>query len=70
MKCFYWERNDFYLLHKKLEQERFKWPMDRDSAATALSGQQLNWLLDVGRLQSLGWSARTGLRKGIEQIYR
>ncbi|MCP4995049.1 MAG: GDP-L-fucose synthase, partial [Gammaproteobacteria bacterium] len=27
-------------------------------------------LLDVGRLNDLGWSAKTGLRQGIEETYR
>lgn len=27
-------------------------------------------LLDVGRLKALGWSAKTGLREGIEETYR
>ncbi|HXK56082.1 MAG TPA: GDP-L-fucose synthase, partial [Gammaproteobacteria bacterium] len=27
-------------------------------------------LLDVSRLQALGWSAKTGLREGIEETYR
>jgi transposase len=32
VKLLYWERNGFCLWHKKLEQERFRWPTDRDGA--------------------------------------
>lgn len=46
VKLLYWERNGFCLWHKKLEQERFRWPTDRDGAIITLTGQQLNWLLD------------------------
>ena len=46
VKLLYWERNGFCLWHKKLEQERFKWPTDMDGAVISLSAQQLNWLLD------------------------
>ena len=54
VKCLYWERNGFCLWHKKLERERFKWPMDLHGAVVTLTGQQLNWLLDgydIGRLR-------------------
>ncbi len=46
VKILYWERNGFCLWHKKLEEERFKWPSDFDGAVVSLTGQQLNWLLD------------------------
>ena len=46
VKLLYWERNGFCLWHKKLEQERFKWPTDMGGAVITLTGQQLNWLLD------------------------
>ena len=46
VKILYWERSGFCLWHKKLEQERFKWPGDLDDPVVSLTGQQLNWLLD------------------------
>ena len=46
VKILYWERSGFCLWHKKLEQERFKWPRHLDGEVVVLSGQQLNWLLD------------------------
>jgi len=27
-------------------------------------------LLDVGKINNLGWKANIGLRKGIEEVYR
>jgi transposase len=38
-----WERNGFWLLTKRLEQDRFKWP--RGEAVLELSTEQLHWLL-------------------------
>jgi transposase len=46
VKVLYWERSGFCLWHKKLEQERFKWPSTCEGAVVTLTGQQLNWLLD------------------------
>ncbi len=46
VKILYWEKNGFCLWQKKLERERFKWPVDLEGALITLTGQQLNWLLD------------------------
>lgn len=40
-----WSRNGFWLLHKRLEQERFVWPR-RCPQVVQLTVQQLHWLLD------------------------
>jgi transposase len=53
VKCLYWERNGFCLWHKRLEQERFRWPLHLDGAVVTLSGQELNWLLDGYDLRHL-----------------
>lgn len=46
VKILYWERNGFCLWQKKLEQERFHWPNSSQQTVVAITGQELNWLLD------------------------
>ena len=45
IKCLMWEDNGFVLYYKALAEERFKWPR-RSDELMALSGEQINWLLD------------------------
>lgn len=45
VKILGWERNGFWLLHKRLEQQCFAWPRG-DAAVVELTVQQLHWLLD------------------------
>jgi transposase len=44
VKLLGWERNGFWLLLKRLEQDRFIWPSA--GTASALTVEQLHWLLD------------------------
>lgn len=44
IKLLLWERNGFWLLMKRLEQDRFIWP--RQEAVMSLTTEQLHWLLD------------------------
>jgi transposase len=46
VKLLYWERNGFVLWQKRLEKDRFPWPRDEDEAILAVTGRELNWLLD------------------------
>ena len=50
IKILYWERSGFYVWHKRLEKERFKWPehlaQQLEGDVLTLDGQQLSWLLD------------------------
>ena len=44
IKLLLWQRNGFWLLMKRLEQDRFAWP--RQEAVMRLTIEQLHWLLD------------------------
>ena len=44
VKILAWERNGFWLLLKRLEQDQFMWPDER--AVPTLTVEQLHWLLD------------------------
>lgn len=46
IKILYWEKNGFCLWYKRLEKQRFKWPVDHNAPTISLNGEQLNWLLD------------------------
>ncbi len=46
VKMLYWEGSGFCLWMKRLEKERFKWPVFLGGELATLTGQQLNWLLD------------------------
>ena len=45
IKCLFWERNGFVLYYKALAEEKFKWPKPEEQVM-AVTGQQINWLLD------------------------
>ena len=44
IKLLGWERNGFWLLLKRLEQDRFIWP--QEAAVATLTVEQLHWLLE------------------------
>jgi len=44
VKLLLWQRNGFWLLTKRLEQDRFKWP--RSEAVLELTSEELHWLLE------------------------
>ena len=43
VKILLWERTGFWLMIKRLETDRFRWP--KDAAVVELSVEQLHWLL-------------------------
>lgn len=46
IKIVYWERSGFVLWYKRLEKERFPWPRRDEQGVVAMTGRELNWLLD------------------------
>lgn len=46
LKILMWERNGFVLWYKRLEEEKFAWPVSSTEDAVTLTSEQLNWLLD------------------------
>ena len=46
VKLLLWERNGFVLWQKRLEKDRFPWPRSEEEKILALTGRELNWLLD------------------------
>ena len=46
IKLLYWERNGFCLWMKRLEKNRFAWPLKHEGDTVSLNTQELNWLLD------------------------
>jgi len=45
IKILYWDRNGFCLWHKRLEKQKFKWPVSQDEVLS-IGQRELNWLLD------------------------
>ena len=46
IKLLYWERNGFCLWMKRLEKNKFAWPLKHEGDTVSLNTQELNWLLD------------------------
>jgi transposase len=46
LKMLAWDRTGFIVWYKRLEQEKFAWPMRSSETMVTLSGEQLHWLLD------------------------
>lgn len=46
LKLVYWDRTGFAMWVKKLEKNRFKWPIRADSDVVSLSTRELSWLLE------------------------
>ena len=45
VKVLYWDANGFCLWQKRLEKQRFVWPLRHEDDTVDLTGDQLNWLV-------------------------
>lgn len=45
IKMLIWDRNGFWVFHKRLERQRFRWPIIA-SDVLEWTARELNWLLD------------------------
>ena len=55
IKILYWHNNGFWLLYRRLEQQRFWWPGSDTSISIEISMRELSWLLeglDITRLEA------------------
>jgi transposase len=46
VKLLYWETNGFCLWQKRLEKDKFAWPLKHAQACIALNVKELHWLLE------------------------
>lgn len=46
LKILYWDKTGFAMWYKRLEADKFKWPMRVDQDCIELNEQQLTWLLE------------------------
>ncbi len=61
LKILYWDRNGFCLWYKRLEKERFRWPLDK-SKLKEVGPRELSWLLAGLELHQVGaHSSLTGM---------
>lgn len=45
LKILHWDRTGFVLWYKRLEKDKFKWPLDEPDELIELTDQSLHWLL-------------------------
>ena len=50
VKILYWDRNGFCLWHKRLEKDRFQWPVSKQETM-AITIRELSWLIEGLDLQ-------------------
>jgi len=45
LKVLHWDKTGFVLWYKRLEKDKFKWPVRDDGAVIVISEESLSWLL-------------------------
>lgn len=45
IKILYWQTNGFCLWQKRLEKDKFAWPLMQQCECVSLTGKELQWLL-------------------------
>lgn len=53
VRLLYWDRTGFALWIKKLETEKFRWPLKMEGETIELTSQQLSFLLDGYDIQRM-----------------
>jgi transposase len=46
LKILYWDWNGFWLVYRRLEKGRFRWPSTPPGETLTINRRQLQWLLD------------------------
>jgi transposase len=46
LKILYWDNNGFWLVYRRLEKGRFRWPNSSSEQTLTITRRQLSWLLD------------------------
>ena len=46
IKILYWHNNGFWLFYRRLEKQRFWWPVDGDRASVEITSRELGWLME------------------------
>lgn len=46
VRILYWDKSGYALWMKRLEEEKFRWPVKMTSDVVTLSSTELSWLLD------------------------
>ena len=46
LRILYWDKNGFALWTKRLEKEKFRWPLRLDGEVIKITAKELNWLLE------------------------
>ena len=46
IKILYWHNNGFWLFYRRLEKQRFWWPVDNEQVSVEITARELNWLIE------------------------